>query len=269
LHRDDGGGIPLCCALTQPAIEVLGLENHRARRLSGDDLADLRRDLHTVGWLLALEARAGAAVVEVLGPGRAAIVPRVPEAIRLEVGVGLRARDFLVTARDGSRAPVERFAAVRPSAVVSLRTQAATSEPLDLLVVGDGGDSPIWLEAYDHLLSGWWRSVERYRRAGGPPAVVVVCADRARALALVGAADGLLCATVAEIGVAPAAWERAGRAGIHFVAEQDLHRGLLHAWRVPLLPPSLRDQTGSEPLGVSFAQLPPEAGPEAAKPPWR
>jgi hypothetical protein len=226
--------------------------------------------VHLVGWLLALEARAGGALVEVLGPGRAAIVPGAREPSGLDLGAGLRARDFLASGRDGSRAPAERFAAVRPSAVASLRTAGGPIErPGDLLVVADAGDSPAWLEGYDHLLGGWWRSVERYRRAGVPPTVVIVCPDHAQALARVSAADAVLSATLAQIGVEPAAWQRGGRAGIHFVAEEDLHRGLLHAWRVPPLPPSLRGEVACEPLRVPFVQLPSDVSPGAAKAPWR
>jgi hypothetical protein len=270
LHRDDGGGIPLCCALTQAAIELLGLQARRAPELREDALDGLRSDVHLVGWLLALEARAGGALVEVLGPGRAAIVPGAREPSGLELGAGLRARDFLASARDGSRAPAERFAAVRPSAVASLRPAGGPIERLgDLLVVADAGDSPAWLEAYDHLLGGWWRSVERYRRAGVPPTVVIVCADHTQALGRVSAADAVLSATLAQIGVEPAAWQRGGRAGIHFVAEEDLHRGLLHAWRVPPLPPSLRGEVACEPLRVPFVQLPSDVSPGAAKAPWR
>ncbi len=269
LHREDGGGIPLCCAPTQAAIELLGLEGRRAPELRADALPGLRGDVHIVGWLLALEARAGDSLVEVLGPGRAAIVPGQRERSGLDVGTTLRARDFLATARDGSRAPAERFAAVRPSAVASLRGAAAPAERHDLLVVADAGNPPAWLEAYDHLLAGWWRSVERYRRAGRPPAVVVVCADHTQALARVAAADALLSATLAQIGVDPRAWERGGRAGIHFAAEEDLHHGLLHAWRVPLVPPALRGDAAWEPLRCPFAQLPPEPSQAAVKPPWR
>ncbi|MGA2758287.1 MAG: replication-relaxation family protein, partial [Solirubrobacteraceae bacterium] len=269
LHREDGGGTPLCCAPTQAAIDLLGLEARRAPELRPDALPGLRADVHIVGWLLALEARAGDSLVEVLGPGRAAIVPGLRERSGLDACTTLRARDFLATARDGSRAPVERFAAVRPSAVASLRSAAAPAERCDLLVVADAGDQPAWLEAYDHLLAGWWRSVERYRRAGRPPVVVIVCGDRAQALARVAAADAVLSATLAQIGVEPSAWERGGRAGIHFAAEEDLHHGLLHAWRVPLVPPSLRGDETWNPLRVSFAQLPPEPNPGATKPPWR
>jgi hypothetical protein len=271
LHRDDGGGIPLCCAVTEAAVARLGLAARRAPELGEDALDGLRADVHTVGWLLALEALAGEALVEVLGPGRAAIAPGVREPAALALSGGLRARDFLATARDGSRAPAERFDGVRPRAVASLSSagEAGAAAARDLLLVADGGGRLAWLEAYDHLLSGWWRSVERYRRAGRPPAVVVLCSDGSRALARARAADGVLSACLAQIGVDPVHWQRGGRAGIHFAAEEDLHQGLATAWRVPALPPSLRGDERCEPLRVEFAQLPPVAGPGSAKPPWR
>jgi hypothetical protein len=223
-----------------------------------------------VGWLLALEARAGDAVVEVLGPGRAAIVPGAGDPAALELGDGLRARDFLVTRRDGTRAPVERFAALRPAAAVALRLAGEHAGAFsDLLIAVDAAEPPSVLEAYDHLLSGWWRTVERYRRAGAPPTVVMLCTDQAHALARAAQADAALTACLAEIGVAPEHWQRPGRRGIHFVAEGDLHRGELTAWTVPPLPAALRGSATREPVLAPFAQLPPVPTPGNAKPPWR
>jgi Replication-relaxation len=271
LHRDDGGGVPLCCAVTDRAIELLGLTGRRAPDLSEAALEGLRADVHIVGWLLALEARAGEGLVEVLGPGRAAIAPGTRAPAALAPGDRLAPRDFLVSRRDGSRAPVERFAAVRPDAVVNLRArgEGPGERGGDVLVVAEAGQPPAQLEAYDHLMSGWWRSVARYRRAGRPPAVVFICADEAEALARAAAADAVLTACLAEIGVGPQQWQRPGREGIHFVAEVDLHHGLLDAWRVPALPPALRAAGACQPLRVPFAQLPPATDSPAAKSPWR
>ncbi len=266
LHRDDGGGIPLCCVATAAAIELLGLGGRRAPELREEALGALRADVHTVGWLLALEARAGEGLTEVLGPGRAAIAPGVSGPGQLELGAGMRARTFERLRADGQRIAVERFAGVRPNAVASLGGPGA---PRDLLLVADGGAGPAWLEAYDHLLGGWWRTVERYRRSGAPPIVVVICADAARAHALARRADALLTAAVAQVGVDPRRWRRGGREGIHFVAEEDLHRGDPSSLQVPPLPPSLRDGDWGEPLRSAFAELPPEPAAGAAKPPWR
>ena len=266
LHRDDGGGIPLCCAATTAAIELLGLGGRRAPELREEVLGALRADVHTVGWLLALEAIAGEALLEVLGPGRAAIGPGVSGPGELELGAGMRPRTFERSRADGQRTAVERFAGVRPSAVASL---GAAGSPRDLLLVADAGAGPAWLEAYDHLLGGWWRTVERYRRSGVPPQVVVICADAARAQARAVRADALLTAAIAEVGVDPRRWRRGGREGIHFVAEEDLHRGDPSSLQVPSLPPSLREGGGCEPLRAAFAQLPAGPAGDSAKPPWR
>ena len=269
-YRDDGGGVPLCCVVTEHAIELLGLTGRRAPALDPAALDGLNADVHLVGWLLALEARAGDAVLEVLGPGRAAIVPGAGDPGALDLGDGRRARDFLVSRRDGTRAQVERFAAVRPAAVVALRAAGPhAGARIDLLIAVDAAEPLALLEAYDHLLSGWWRSVERYRRAGAPPTVVMLCTDEAHALARAAQADAALTACLAEIGVAPEHWQRPGRRGIHFVAEGDLHRGELTGWTVPPLPAALRGSSSGEPVLAPFAQLPAEPTPGTAKPPWR
>ena len=52
LHRDDGGGIPLCCAATTAAIELLGLGGRRAPGAArGGARCAARRRAH--GWLAA------------------------------------------------------------------------------------------------------------------------------------------------------------------------------------------------------------------------
>jgi hypothetical protein len=262
LHREDGGGLPLCCAVTARALELLGITARAAPELRESQLDALRADVRLTGWLLALERHA--AISEVLGPGRAAIAPGRREAPALELERGLRPRDFLITGRDGVRVPVERFVALAPGAAV------CTDEGTDVLVVldRDGDPQPALIEAYDHLLSGWWRTVERYRRAGGPPAVVFVCRSEAAALERAAAADRLLSACLAEIGVGPEQWDRPGRHGIAFAAEQDAHDGLLLAWRVPPLPPTLRGNDESAPLRASFLQPPAAVAGAVAQPPW-
>lgn len=226
------------------------------------ELPGLRADVHLAGWLLALEQHAAAAITEVLGPGRAAIVPGRREAAALELEPGLRARDFLLTRRDGGRVEVERFAPLRPDAVVGAGG--------DLLIVHDPGPAgaPALIEAYDHLLSGWWRTVERYRRVGAPPDVVFVCTSEAAALDRVGAADVLLSACLAEIGASPGEWARPGRSGIGFAVEQDVHGGALQAWWVPALPPQLRADAGALPSRRPLVQLPPAAPGSPVQPPW-
>jgi Replication-relaxation len=267
LYRDDGGGIPLCCVVTERTIELLGITGRQAPHVGHDALDGLRTDVHVVGWLLALEQRCCGAVIEVLGPGRAAIRPQSPEPGALPLGDDLYPRDFLATRPDGSRGPVARFAAVRPSAVVAFGPLPDGRR--DLLVVADEGDRAHVLEAYDHLLSGWWRSVARYQRHGVPPTVVVLCANERRALAQVECADRLLTACIAHPGTPPAGWPRPGRDGIHFVAEERVHRGDLGAWRVQELPASSRGGTGCVPSPCELLQLPPTQATPDSQPPWR
>ena len=271
LYRGDGGGVPQCVCATAAAFELLDVRGRAAVVLGDDALRGLRADLHLVGWLLALEALVGGALREVLGPGRATIVPGAATSLRfaeLPLEAGLRPRDFLLSSADGKRAPVERFAPVRPDAVAELAIEDARSSCVDLLVVRERRDSSGWLERYDHLLSGWWRAVPRYARTRTPPLLVVLCADdeRARECALL--ADRLLCATLARIGADPLDWERPGRSRIRFADESEIHAGSLAAWQVPRQPPALRDGQPAELLRVELAPLA-QAAVGVAQPPWR
>ncbi len=199
LHRDDGGGIPQCVAVTTDAIVALGVSGRRAPSLGDRELGRLRGDVHVTGWLLALEEHAGAAIGEVLGPGRATLAPpdgAGPQALVLADGE--RPRDFLATGADGARAPPERFAPLRPRAVVEF------SDVTDLLVFWDGPDVLATLERVDHLLGGWWRSVARYRepapgRAASGGGRVRRRGDRPRC-GVAELADRLLSSALAEIG---------------------------------------------------------------------
>jgi hypothetical protein len=269
LHRDDGGGVPLCCTASDRAIGLLEIPGRRAPELIEEEMPGLRSDVHVVGWLLALEDAAGDAVIEVLGPGRAGLAPQGAGPATLELEAGLIPRDFLVTLRDGRRVEVERFAPVRPSAVVSLRDGDRGTR--DLLVVLDPGGRAVatTLEAYDHLLAGWWRVVGRYRRAGGPPGLAVVCSDAGRARTVAAVADRVLTAAIAEIGVNPRAWRRPGRESIRIADEVDIHRGDLRTLAVPALPPSLRDEDGAGAVPLPLVQLPSGVTAANAKPPWR
>jgi hypothetical protein len=269
LHRYDGGGVPLCCTATDRAIGLLDIPGRRAPELAEPEIAGLRGDVHVVGWLLALETLAGDALREVLGPGRAGLAPNGATVATLDLEAGLIPRDFLVTRRDGTRVEVERFAPVRPSAVVALRHAEFATR--DLLVVLDPGERSVAavLEAYDHLLAGWWRVVGRYARAGGPPAVVVVCSDAARARSVAAIADRVLSASLAQIGVDPRDWPRPGREGIRVANEVDLYRSEIGALAVPALPPSLRGAGEAAASPAPLVQVPPGAPAPTAKPPWR
>jgi hypothetical protein len=275
LYRADGGGVPLCCVATGAALELIGVQGRKAPTLDDDALVGLREDVHVVGWLLAFEALAGDAVIEVMGPGRAAIVPAGANASAqsdARTEAGLRPRDFLLSGADGVRRPLERFLPVRPDAVVEVVLDREGSPHCDLLVVRQRLDAGgAWLEHYDHLVSGGWRAVPRYARIGVPPLVVVVCRDDAHAVQCALEADALLSATLAQIGADPRDWERPGRARICFVDEAAIHVGSLAAWQVPVCPPALRDGAAAELRRVELAPLAvatPGTG-RRAQPPWR
>jgi hypothetical protein len=289
LHGGDGGGVPFCCAATAPAYDLLELGRRKPPVLDDANLAELRRDLHTVGWLLALEARASRQIVSVLGPGRARVAPPPgadPDGLGLEPGV--HARDFVSRSADGTtRGSAEAFVGVSPAAVVEVRVVSEGGRATtDLLVFHEPRDQAAavaLLERVDHLLAGWWRSVPRYARLGGPPTVVILAGDEDAARALGSVADGILIACLARIGDHPSAWAYPGRAGVVFAAEGDLHAGLLDGWRVADLPPAVRPAggrggracAGGELRWGSIVELadPPAPSEEAAGPgkaaPWR
>jgi len=69
---------------------------------------------------------------------------------------------------------------------------------------------------------------------------VFVCSDRARARACARAADRLLVAAQAYAGEHPGKWEYTGRRRIVFVAERDVHEGILRGYGLQCLPPEVR-----------------------------
>jgi hypothetical protein len=247
LHGGDGGGVPFCCAATAPALALLELSGRTAPVLADDTLDALRRDVHTVGWLLALEARAGQALVRLLGPGRARLVPGAGGPADLDLGPGLHPRDFLSGDPGRPRRPVDRFRPLTPAAVAELRLQPQAPDAATDLVLFQEPAGPTealaLLERCDHLIAGWWRQHPRYARLATPPTVAILCANRHRAAALARTADDVLVACLARIGDAPDAWSYPARGGVHFVAEPDLHAGELLGWRVPKLVPALRSES--------------------------
>jgi hypothetical protein len=253
LHGGDGGGVPFCCAATSAALELLDLAGRRPPVLGDANLASLRADLHTVGWLLALEAHAGASAVSVLGPGRARVAPPREAGVGdLELEPGLHARDFVDRPAEGGRTrPLEAFVGVRPAAAVEVRVGPATRTATtnELLVFHEppnAGRSVSLLERCDHLVSGWWRLVPRYTRLGGPPTVVILASDPDAARRLAELADQILVACIARIGEPPHRWAYPGRNGVVFAAESDLHHGSLHGWRAAELPPAVRADAGRD-----------------------
>jgi Replication-relaxation len=241
------------------------------RRCGDGRLRQARHDVHVAGWGLALERALGVGGLSVRGPEESVLSPPLratpygrvaigPDDLRLPGG---RApHDFLRTDAAGVRVEVERFETVRPDASVEIagvtmgraaarekeRQHAAVGAD-DVCVLIERDDrladrSPALaakLERYDHLLTGWSTCVLRFTRRGAPrPLVVFVCRDRRRARECARRADRVLCACRAYAGEHPRDWEYTGRAAILFAAERDVHEGVLLAYGVPPLPPSVR-----------------------------
>ncbi len=265
-HRPDGGGVPMCYAITAAGARVLDAHNLRGESSDGDEieaalavegssvssasqrLRQARHDIHVAGWVLAYASALGETVASLRGaeesvltvPRRATAAGRVgiaPGDLRLPDG---RApHDFLRTDSAGRRVEVERFETIRPDAIVEL------SCGVDLLLERDdrlaGASALAKLERYDHFLTGWSTWTQRYgRRASAVPVVVYICRDRARARECARRADAILCACRAYAGEYPFDWEYQGRERILFAAERDIHEGVLLAQGVARLPASVR-----------------------------
>ena len=144
-HRRDGGGVPMCYALTADGLRVLELRNGhtdcsdrkpldarvpaiRHASLGGPQrLKQARHDIHVAGWVLALACALGESFIALCGAEESALSApqRATSAGRLALGPGdLRLpggrapHDFLSTEAAGRRVPVERFETLRPDAIV-------------------------------------------------------------------------------------------------------------------------------------------------------
>jgi hypothetical protein len=268
-HRRDGGGIPMCYVISPAGIRALADQGRPAATGGSGDTApstsalasadesrlrQSRHDVHVAGWALALAVALGGSrwtmrgpVESVLSPstrasadGRIALAPG-----DLRLPGGRTPHDFLRDDGAGHRIEVERFETVRPDAIVEA-TGAGHGLPCtdvlveldDRLAVGAGARK---LERYDHFLAGWSIHTRRYGpRAEAVPVVVFVCRDRGRARECARNADSVLVACRAYAGEYPFDWEYPGRERILFVAERDVHEGLLRAYGVPPLPPEVR-----------------------------
>jgi hypothetical protein len=273
-HRRDGGGVPMCYAIAAPGVRLLEERNPQAMRSasaaqgtperSADSLRldgqrrllQARRDVHVAGWALALVDALAAADTRVHGRDQCVLHPpqrsvgerRVPMRLAdLRLPGGRAPHDFLRTDGTGQRVELERFESVRPDALIELSSTGPSthgSGVIDLLVELDDrlpvGRAGAKLERYDHFLTGWSMHSRRYGRGDALPVVVFVCRDRARARECARAADSVLCACRAYAGEYPFDWEYPGREQIRFVAERDVHEGLLRAYGVPRLPPEVR-----------------------------
>src|SRR2546421_1161399 len=264
-HRRDGGGVPMCCVITQSGLHELAAHGHPpaplldhgsptcpAQPRGEQRVRQARREVHVSGWFLALAQTVGHSACTARGPELSVLSPPARPGSEGKVALGpthLRlpagrvAHDFLITDSSGESSDVERFATVRPDAALEVAVESGVA--IDVLIeLDDRYGSPgaiAKLERYDHFLTGWSLHAARYgRRREALPIVVFVCRSRARARACARAADAMLRACRAYAGEYPHDWHYAGRERIYFAAERDVHEGCLGAYGVPALPPLVR-----------------------------
>jgi hypothetical protein len=277
-HRRDGGGIPMCYVVSPAGLRALAERDARCATADGsaslggsgvtpaaaivgargDDgrLRQARHDVHVAGWVLALASLLGRERIALRGPEHAVLSPPTRQSgearaaltpADLRLPGGRTAHDFLRSDGDGRAVEVERFETVRPDAIVEAGSSAHAVTVRDVIVELDdrlaiaAAAAVRKLERYDHFLAGWSLHTRRYgSRAGVVPLVVFVCRDRSRARECARRADPVLRACRAYAGEYPHDWEYPGRERTLFVAERDVHEGLLGAYGVPRLPPSVR-----------------------------
>jgi hypothetical protein len=171
-HRRDGGGVPMCYAITATGLELLHAHD-RSTALGQDDVDTLsgpaspaapvegdrllrqaRHDVHVTGWVLALEHAVDGAPLtlrgaqeSVLSPpqrsgaeGRAALGPS-----DLTLPGGRAPHEFMRTDPRGERVQVERFETVRPDVSIelpgALRERIAAQARAAELGIAEGMDA--------------------------------------------------------------------------------------------------------------------------------
>jgi hypothetical protein len=258
-HRRDGGGVPMCYVLSPSGRELLrsvgrigdrpGEESRDAvRRDQERRLRQARHDVHVAGWALAFLDALDPNATALRGPVESILLPPSRTISGARVGLGpadLRlpggrvAHDFLCVEGERGEREVERFDAVRPDALIELRESAVDLmiERDDRLATSRGAAK---LLRYDHFLTGWSLHTRRYREREATPFALFLCRGRDRARECARAADVVLRAARAYAGEYPFDWHYSGRERILFVAERDVHEGVLAAYGVPRLPPGVR-----------------------------
>jgi hypothetical protein len=146
-HRRDGGGVPMCYAITVAGLRLLHAHD-RATILQIDDVDTLsglpsttapaggerllrqaRHDVHVVGWAQALECTLDGSPITLRGGRESILSPPSRSAsdgrgalgpLDLSLPGGRAPHEFLCTDATGVRVPVERFETVRPDATIEL-----------------------------------------------------------------------------------------------------------------------------------------------------
>jgi len=165
-HRGDGGGVPMCYAISNRGLQLLqaagaaepdppaappAFTPSAAPAGRERQLRQARHDVHVAGWVLALVALAGSRRARVRATdapglqvpphdgrgGREALGPAT-----LRLPGGRVPHDFLRTDASGRRVEAERFDSVRPHAVVEILGAGTGATPATPLAQIDGEQSP-------------------------------------------------------------------------------------------------------------------------------
>src|SRR4029077_13150225 len=142
-HRRDGGGVPMCYAITAAGLDLLnardrsrvqpdvhagavGAPSLTLRSGGGRGLRQARHEVHVAGWVLALAGTLGDARATLRGPEESVLSPP-PRSTRdgrtalapadLRLPGGRTPHDFVRTGAEGEALEVERFETVRPDAI--------------------------------------------------------------------------------------------------------------------------------------------------------
>jgi hypothetical protein len=120
----------------------------------------------------------------------------------------------------------------------------------DLLLEMDLTERPSYnrdkLPAYDAFLCGWCLEHRRYRALGTRPVAFVVCRTERALLACAKTADEALTGRIGAMGAPAEQWYYARREHLFFALETEIHYGRLAAFRLPMLPPLVREQLSGD-----------------------
>ena len=168
-HRRDGGGVPMCYAVTPLGLALLhahdrltAVEEGDVEALSGPTspaapvegdrvLRGARHDVHVAGWALALEHALDGAPLGLRGASESVLSPPLrstPDGRRalgpadLTLPGGRSPHEFLRTDSAGARVPVERFETVRPDLTIELpgRLRERIAAEAHAMETSAGGD---------------------------------------------------------------------------------------------------------------------------------
>jgi hypothetical protein len=242
-------------SLTQEGFErALGHVGREGARIPADatwrapgatDPRRILRDLHVNGWVLALRQVACRSLVAWRGPLEGRLQPPRRRGRNGDMD-GLRPAQVIIGTNHRLQGfSGDQFVPVSPDATVELKvSDGQTRNRVDLMIDLDRSRgfeaTEQRLIAYDGLISGWARTLTRYRNGDVAPMVVFISEDERGLLTLLKIADTALTTRIAKAGTDEMTWPHPGRRGILFAVERDVHEGSLRALALPEQPPELR-----------------------------